>query len=296
MSATPVEFQVDDGVLAGLDFGGRGTPVLLVHGTGHNASAWHDVAGLLTPHCRVLAIDLRGHGQTLLESTTAEQYWRDLGEIGRALDSRPLLVGHSTGGYAVCAATAAGLVEPLALCVVDGFVLDERATAIAAQASNSAPDALSKLRDTLRYGWLADGEQMAAYVDECVHTRATDWLNAGASPELVRRVMRRAFVRRDDRWLRRPTLEEIAIVSSPDPDATTYPSLELYASIRCPITFVLASDGFYHRRRDELDRMIAATPGSRRVDIDANHNVPMTRPAELAEVILAAARSARGAA
>ena len=30
---------VSDGVLAGFDFGGQGTPVLVVHGTGHNASA-----------------------------------------------------------------------------------------------------------------------------------------------------------------------------------------------------------------------------------------------------------------
>jgi len=44
---------------------------------------------------------------------------------------RPLLIGHSTGGYAVTAVTAAGLVTPAALGVVDGLVLDDRATAAA---------------------------------------------------------------------------------------------------------------------------------------------------------------------
>lgn len=75
----PLTIRVSDGTLAALDYGGHGTPVLLVHGSGQNASAWGDVAPKLVAHCHVVAIDLRGHGQTRVQSTTAEQYWRDLG-------------------------------------------------------------------------------------------------------------------------------------------------------------------------------------------------------------------------
>jgi pimeloyl-ACP methyl ester carboxylesterase len=287
MTGTEIELPVDDGVLAAVDFGGQGPPVLLVHGSGHNAAAWTDVAARLVPHCHPVAIDLRGHGQTPLDSRLPEQYWRDLGRVVAALGwSRPLLVGHSTGGYAVTAATAAGLVDPAALCVVDGVVLDDRATAVAAQARWRTPAATQRLRATFRYGWTADDEEMRDYVEQCVRQAPDDWLNAGSRPELVRAVTRRGFLSRGTRWIRRPTIEEIGIVGSPDPDATIYPSVDLYERVTAPLTIVLASDGFYASRRAEVRAVTDAGADRHLVDIASNHNVPMTRPDDLATVIL----------
>lgn len=281
-----IEFFVGDGVLAGLDFGGQGTGVLLVHGSGHNAAVWTDVASRLVERCHPVAVDLRGHGHSSLDSGTSERYWRDLGDVVAALGwGRPVLVGHSTGGYAVTAAAAAGLVDAAALCVVDGMVLDDRDTAALAQ--GQGPDAVERLREMFRYGWRADERQMRAYVEQCVAESGTDWLNAGARPELVREVMRRAFLRRaDGLWERRPTLEEIATVSAPDPRAVIYPSVDVYAHVRCPITFVLPDRGFYARRRDEVQTVVDAAPSRELREITANHNVPMTRPADLAAVIV----------
>lgn len=127
MAVQEIELHTDDGTIAALDFGGSGRPVLLVHGSGHNAAAWTDVAPHLTEHCRVVALDLRGHGRTACDSHHAEQYWRDLAAASHALGwERPVLVGHSMGGYAVTAVTAAGLIDPAAVCVVDGLVPDGR--------------------------------------------------------------------------------------------------------------------------------------------------------------------------
>jgi pimeloyl-ACP methyl ester carboxylesterase len=81
MIGTEIELPVGDGVLAGLDFGGRGTPVLVLHGSGHNAAVWVDVAARLRTHSHPVAVDLRGHGQTRLDSTEPERYWRDLGTV-----------------------------------------------------------------------------------------------------------------------------------------------------------------------------------------------------------------------
>ncbi|GAA4069785.1 alpha/beta hydrolase [Actinomadura miaoliensis] len=284
-----VELPVADGVLSGVDFGGRGTGVLLVHGSGHNAAAWADVAPRLVDHCHPVALDLRGHGHSEPTSSTPEQYWRDLGDVVAALGwDRPLLVGHSTGGYAVTAAAAAGLVDPSAVCVVDGMVLDDRDTAARGQTQWRAPEAAARLREMFRYGWRADEQQMSAYVERCAGEAATDWLNAGARPELVRELMRRAFLRcADGRWQRRPTTEEIATVSDPDPHAPIYhPSVDVYARVRCPLTFVLPTRGFYAQRRDELQAVVDSAPDRELLDIAANHNVPMTRPAELAAVIV----------
>jgi len=39
-------------------------------------------------------------------------------------------------------------------------------------------------------------------------------------------------------------VEEIVTVSAPDPRAVTYPSVDVYARVRCPVTFVLPDCGF----------------------------------------------------
>jgi pimeloyl-ACP methyl ester carboxylesterase len=48
--------------LAGLDYGGDGPSVLLLHGLAGHAGEWAETAGWLTERCRVVALDARGHG------------------------------------------------------------------------------------------------------------------------------------------------------------------------------------------------------------------------------------------
>ncbi len=282
-----IELPVVDGVLSGVDFGGRGEGVLLVHGSGHNAAAWGDVASRLVGECHPIAIDLRGHGQTRLDSTGPEQYWRDLGRVVTALGwDRPVLVGHSTGGYAVTAATAGGLVQPAALCIVDGVVLDGRGASLAEHAAARTTEAADRLRTMFRYGWEANDEQMHAYAEQCAREAGGDWLNAGARRELVEEVTRRSFLHRGHRWVRRPAIEEIATVTAVDPDAEVFPSVEVYDRLTCPMTIVLAEHGLYASRRDEVRGVVDAAPGRRLIDIGSNHNIPMTRPGDLAAIIL----------
>ncbi|MFJ9888097.1 alpha/beta fold hydrolase [Streptomyces sp. NPDC091287] len=287
MIGTEIELPVVDGVLSGVDFGGHGEGVLLVHGSGQNAAAWADVASHLVSACHPIAIDLRGHGQTRLDSTGSEQYWRDLGGVVTALGwVRPVLVGHSTGGYAVTAATASGLVEPAALCIVDGVVLDDRNASLAEHAAARTTEAADRLRTMFRYGWEADDGQMRAYVEQCVREAGGDWLNAGARHELVKEVTRRSFLRCGHGWVRRPAIEEIATVTAVEHDAEVFPSVEVYDRLTCPMTIVLAEEGFYASRRDEVRAVADAVPGRRLTDISSNHNIPMTRPADLAAIIL----------
>lgn len=291
MTGSEIEVPVEGGVLTGLDFGGDGTPVLLVHGTGHNAAAWIDVAAHLDGRCHALAVDLRGHGRTEIGSTDAEQYWRDLGRVVTALGwDHPVLVGHSTGGYAVTAAAADGLVTPAALCVVDGLVLDDRDASMAAHADLRSPEAIHRMRTLFHYGWHADPAQKESHIQQAVREADSDWLNAGARPELVEQVMRRAFLRRGSTWVRRPSAEEVVTTTDVSPEARVLPSLDVYDRVTCPLTVVLPDQGFYAARRAEVQAVVDAGPERRLVDIAAPHNVPMTRPAELAAVVLDLAR------
>ena len=297
MTASELEIGVEGGVLTGLDFGGHGPGVLLVHGSGHNAAAWTDVASRLVDRCHPIAVDLRGHGQNRLDSSDPEQYWRDLGAVLEACAwDRPVLVGHSTGGYAVAALTASGLATPAALCVVDGMVLDDRATALEQQAALRSAESVEQLQRIFRYGWRADDAELEHYVEQCLREADTDWLNAGARHGLVESVIRRSFVPATGggmvggidtaQWVRRPTTDEIAAVTEVEPEAAVFPSRDLYDHIDCPMRIVLATDGFYAARRPEVEAIVALRPARRLTVVDANHNVPMTRPGELADIIL----------
>lgn len=297
MTASELEIGVEGGVLTGLDFGGHGPGVLLVHGSGHNAAAWTDVASRLVDRCHPIAVDLRGHGQNRLDSSDPEQYWRDLGAVLEACAwDRPVLVGHSTGGYAVAALTASGLATPAALCVVDGMVLDDRVTALEQQAALRSAESVEQLQRIFRYGWRADDAELEHYVEQCLREADTDWLNAGARHGLVESVIRRSFVPATGggmvggidtaQWVRRPTTEEIAAVTDVEPEAAVFPSRDLYDRIDCPMRIVLATDGFYAARRPEVEAIVALRPARRLTVVDANHNVPMTRPDQLADIIL----------
>ncbi len=78
-------------------------PVVMVHGLGTGASTWSRCAELLAPDHDVLAVDLLGHGGSPVPDDPAEYTrdiaLRDLDEVVASLDRRPVLVGHSLGGY-----------------------------------------------------------------------------------------------------------------------------------------------------------------------------------------------------
>lgn len=57
-------FSVNGLRLHALHYGGEGHPILLVHGVTGHGWLWSDVAGQLTLWGQVLAVDLRGHGDS----------------------------------------------------------------------------------------------------------------------------------------------------------------------------------------------------------------------------------------
>lgn len=84
---------------------GDGPPLVLVHGITENHYAWDPVLAALAARWRVVAVDLRGHG----ESERRAPYdpgtlATDVHAVVEHLDlTAPLLVGHSLGGVVVSA-------------------------------------------------------------------------------------------------------------------------------------------------------------------------------------------------
>ena len=85
-----------------VDHGGPedGHVVVAVHGLGGSHASWHDLAPLLTPTCRVLAVDLAGHGRTP-RAGRSSSVRGNCGLLGRFVEEvveRPaVLLGNSMG-------------------------------------------------------------------------------------------------------------------------------------------------------------------------------------------------------
>ncbi|MBI3244281.1 MAG: alpha/beta hydrolase [Chloroflexi bacterium] len=83
------------------DWAGAGQAVILVHGLASNAKIWDRVAPILAGRFRVLALDQRSHGQS--EAPASGDYGFDSicadlhGVIEVSGFSRPVIVGHSWG-------------------------------------------------------------------------------------------------------------------------------------------------------------------------------------------------------
>nr|WP_184929618.1 alpha/beta hydrolase [Saccharothrix ecbatanensis] len=93
-------FTAEGRRLSFLDYGGRGAPLLALHGHYNEASVFAPLAEALGPRWRVLALDQRGHG----ESDRAPAYGRDgyvadVAAFHRHVGVGPAAVlGHSLGG------------------------------------------------------------------------------------------------------------------------------------------------------------------------------------------------------
>ena len=108
--------RTSDGTyLAVVEFGGEGTPILLLHGLMGRASTWWSLARRLTAYGRVLGLDARGHGRSQAAGPwTADRMALDAAEVLEPLGPG-VVVGHSMGGLhaLVLAATRPDLVTGL---------------------------------------------------------------------------------------------------------------------------------------------------------------------------------------
>lgn len=92
-----------DGPIHYLDYGGPadGPLIVAVHGLGGSALNWSALAPLLTDHCRVVALDLVGHGRThsMGRSAAVPDNTRLVRRFIEAVTDEPVVVvGNSMGG------------------------------------------------------------------------------------------------------------------------------------------------------------------------------------------------------
>lgn len=127
--------------------GAHGPVLLLLHGGGHSALSWAVFTAVICSRisCRVVAMDLRSHGDSKVknpEDLSADTMAKDVGKVVESLygDNPPpiMIIGHSMGGaIAVHAAAANHIPSLIGLCVIDVV-------------EGTAMDALNSMQNFLR--------------------------------------------------------------------------------------------------------------------------------------------------
>ena len=109
--------------LRALEWSDAGEPLLLLHGFGHDAHVWDDVAPALAERFRVVAPDLRGHGDSDRDAEARyghEAIGLDLEAAAGALGSPAFRVaGHSMGAYGALHWAARHPARVCALALID---------------------------------------------------------------------------------------------------------------------------------------------------------------------------------
>jgi pimeloyl-ACP methyl ester carboxylesterase len=82
---------------------GRGDPIVFLHGMGSSSETWAAQMAALEGRFTVVAFDLLGHSQSPVPKDPAlysrDGALADLDAVVATLDQKPVLVGHSLGGY-----------------------------------------------------------------------------------------------------------------------------------------------------------------------------------------------------
>jgi len=106
----------------------RATPsVLLIHGTGASTHSWRALMPLLAAQCRVVAVDLPGHGFTGLGTAwqmSLPGMAKALGELMALFGTLPhVVVGHSAGAAIGVRMALDGHIRPAAVVSLNGALL-----------------------------------------------------------------------------------------------------------------------------------------------------------------------------
>ncbi|PYS29361.1 MAG: hypothetical protein DMG11_09320 [Acidobacteria bacterium] len=140
-----------------LDFGGDGRqPLIMLHGIGRVAHTFDHIASHFNQNYHVLAVDMRGHGDSDWDPKAAylvEDYVKDIEGLAQQLRLRNIVIwGNSTGGRV--AQVFAGLHPDLVAAVIAEDVGPERPREI-------ADGFTSRLKQEDEKGWASEDELFA---------------------------------------------------------------------------------------------------------------------------------------
>jgi pimeloyl-ACP methyl ester carboxylesterase len=272
------------GEMAYLDFGPDDRPVDLVfsHANGFNARTYRTLLAPLASDLRILAIDLRGHGETALpadpEAHGGWNMFRDdlLAFLDTVVDGPVALAGHSMGGTSSLLAAAHSPDRVRALGLLDPVIFD---SAIGSRGTDASPLYLGARRRRAEFP-----SKEAAYEAYLGRGAFRSW-----APEQLADYVEAGF---------RPTGDgQVTLACAPFWEAASYAThnydpFRAFRDSRCPVRILRAeADSTCHLEGHEAELTatgriaVETVPGT-------SHFLPMERP-DLARDLLAATAKAR---
>jgi pimeloyl-ACP methyl ester carboxylesterase len=244
-----------------LDWGHRGAPaLLLLHGGTAHAHWWDWFAPAMSERFHVLALDLRGHGDSAWARPPAyeiEDYVADVAALGDGLGrSRIVVIGHSLGGTIAAAAAARLGNRAAALVIVDSRT----------RAGNDG------LRFLHRLSLLPHPRYPSR--DQAIRQYRLLPTDSSARPDCVAHVAGHAFRQNEDQqWTLKFDRAALASIRSRD----IRPEL---SRLRCPI-LVVRGGASRLMSAEAIAEMAVVAPQLEVVEIpDARHHVMLDRPDE----------------
>lgn len=266
-----------------LEWSREGTALLFIHGFSNEAHIWDDVAPGLAPYYRVLAMDLRGHGDSDWHPEGKYDYSEHVNDVLALLDhlgiERVVIVAHSLGGRVAMLLAGQASERIAGLVIVDSAPEIDRRGAVRISMDSAEHTDPSFARPS-------EYETMLAHA------------YPAATPTAIARMARHGLKQREDgRFTLKmdPALRRFVGGEGERPDADTLEKLEAaraeamwkgLEALECPVLVVrgAASDIV---GPDTADRMVddVLSNGRLAVVAQAGHSVMTDNPEGFAEAL-----------
>jgi pimeloyl-ACP methyl ester carboxylesterase len=250
---------------------GEPPDTMLMHGLGNYGRYWDFFADATRGRLRLVAPDARGHGESVKPADGYEpaHFVSDAIAVMDAMAmARPVVVGHSMGGFHATALAIAhpGRVRALVLVDVGPHVADGGARA--RRLTLERPDRFADDASALAYL-----RETSPDYSDAVYANRMEWVFT-----------------RDDRGALAWRSSKPALAQMLETRRDGRGVWERLGEIACPVLVVrgMRSQTFGETTARE---MLATLPHARLVELDARHNVPLDRPRELADAVVDFARS-----
>lgn len=285
-----LQIPVSGGHLAVRDYGGPDRTVVLVHSVGYSCDVWRRFAPLLAGNARVLAVDLRGHGQSTAQVESVGDLVADFEVLVAELDLRcPVIVGHQYGG-GIAAAVAA--MYPLlwgGLCVIDSPVIATQSEYRELLEVFSSQPVRDELVRRFRLGATGQGvESRDRFATEAGREMSRDWLSVPLLGKENYTLIRSIVTdERTGRWLRQPTEETVARLTTLDADFPLMPGRELLERVAAPVWVLQPESGEYGHGFEQMEELAATRLGWAATKVPGGSFVSHTDPEVMRDALVA---------